>query len=126
MQIGSAYSTATPRIALIESSMPVCWISSSERRPRIGEAGANADPFVLLADADEARMRRARERAQQALAGGDVGYRDDELDIARLDLANDAGAAESRVTLLARADLHGVPSLVFPERVPIKRDRNML
>ncbi len=34
MQTGSEYSTATPRIALIESSMPVCWISSSARRPQ--------------------------------------------------------------------------------------------
>src|SRR5215475_9377620 len=31
MQIGSAYSTATPRMALIESSMPVCWMSRSAR-----------------------------------------------------------------------------------------------
>ena len=33
MQTGSEYSTATPRIALMESSMPVCWISSSARLP---------------------------------------------------------------------------------------------
>ena len=33
MQIGSEYSTATPRMALIELSMPVCWISSSARLP---------------------------------------------------------------------------------------------
>ena len=113
MQIGSAYSTATPRIALIESSMPVCWIRSSDAPPAIGEPGADPDPFVLLADADEARILCLRERAQQAFAGGDVGHRDDELDVARLDLANDAAAQKGRfVTLLARADLHGAPSLV--------------
>ena len=33
MQIGNEYSIATPRIALMESNMPVCWIRSSDRCP---------------------------------------------------------------------------------------------
>ena len=31
MQIGCSYSTATPRMALIESRKPVCWIKVSAR-----------------------------------------------------------------------------------------------
>src|SRR5262249_38288160 len=83
---------------------------------RIGEAGADADAFVLLADADEARRLHLRERPPQAPAGGDVGDRDDELDAARHDLANDIGAREGRrAPLRARLDLHGsFPPGVLP------------
>ena len=60
------------------------------------QAGADADALVLLADADEPRIGQLGERPQQALAGGDVGNRDDELDAARLDFADDAFAGQPR------------------------------
>ena len=90
MQIGRLYSTATPRMALMESSRPVCWISSSPRLPVNDRPAQIADALVLLADADQPRIGELGERPQQAFAGGDVGNRDDELDAARLDLADDA------------------------------------
>jgi hypothetical protein len=62
--------------------------------PAIGQSGADADALVFLADPDEARLGCLRQRPQQALAGGDVRHRDDELDPARLDFPDDAGAVE--------------------------------
>ena len=96
MQIGRLYSTALPRMALMELSRPVCWISSSPRLPVNDRPAQIADALVLLADADEPRIAQLGERPQQALAGGDVGNRDDELDAARLDLADDAFAGQPR------------------------------
>ena len=60
----------------------------------VGQAGADRDALVLLADADEPRVGLFGERPQQAFAGGDVGHRDDELDPARLDFADDAFAGK--------------------------------
>jgi hypothetical protein len=114
MQIGKSYSTATPRIALIESSRPVCWIRQERALAAVGEAGADADPFVFLAHADQARAAGLRERPQHTLAGHDVGHRDDEGDVAGLDLANDAAAGEAigvdgRIAIRRRASVHHVP-----------------
>ena len=80
MQIGRLYSTAMPRMALMESSRPVCWISSSPRLPVYDRPAQMPTPSSSL----QMRMSRGSlqlgERPQQALAGGDVGHRDDELD----------------------------------------------
>ena len=95
MQIGSEYSTATPRMALIESSRPVCWISSSARLSQCARPAQMPTPSSSL----QMRMSRgpapAGERPQQAFAGGDVGNRDDELDAACLDFPENASAGES-------------------------------
>ena len=85
MQIGSAYSTATPRMALIEVEQAGLLDQQQRALAGVREARADADALVLLADADQPRSGSRGERPQQALAGGDVGHRDDELDAARLD-----------------------------------------
>ena len=68
----------------------------------VGEPGADRDAFVLLADAHESRIAHLCERAQQTFARRDVGHRDDELDPARLDLADDARAAKEILRRVAR------------------------
>ena len=47
------------------------------------QRGADRDAFVLLAHAHQAEALVLGERPQHALARGDVGHRDDELDAAR-------------------------------------------
>ena len=107
MQIGSEYSMATPRIALIESSRPVCWISSSARLSRMGEAGADADALVLLADANQRGVGAVGEWAQQTFARGDIWDRNDERNAARLDFPQNARAGQpSRRLSPIRTRLH--------------------
>ena len=116
MQIGSAYSTATPRMALIEVEQAGLLDEQQRALVAVGEAGADADAFVLLADADETRARAGlRERPQQAFAGGDVGNRDDELDAARLDLRDDAAPGER---IVCRACVHGVAAQPLSGHTP--------
>ena len=102
MQIGSEYSTATPRIALIEFEQPGL-LDEEQRTPvAVGKSGADCDALVLLADTDEPRVAPLRQRTQQAFARRDVGHRDDELDPARLDLADDARATKEILGRVAR------------------------
>src|SRR6266849_1338505 len=54
MQIGRAYSTATPRTALMESRRPVCWISNRDRRPVYDRPAQMPTPSSSL----QTRMRR--------------------------------------------------------------------
>ena len=102
MQIGSAVldGDAADRVDRIEQA----GLLDQEQRAAIavGEPGADRDALVLLADAHEARVAHLRERAQQALTRRDVGHRDDELDPARLDLADDARAAKEILRRVAR------------------------
>src|SRR5215469_8814002 len=91
MQIGCLYSTATPRMALMESRKPVCWIRISAR---LSEPGGDADAFVLFADADEAQRLVLRDRRQESGARGDVRHRKDVFDAAQLDGGYDGRAAE--------------------------------
>ena len=67
MQIGSEYSTATPRIALMESSMPVCWISSSARLPVWARPAQMPTPSSSLQMRTSRGSVRFRQRPQQAL-----------------------------------------------------------
>ena len=89
MQIGRLYSTALPRMALMESSRPVCWISSSPRLPVNDRPAQMPTPSSSLQTRMKPRVGQLGERPQQAFAGGDVGHRDDELDPARLDFPDD-------------------------------------
>src|SRR5256885_12398452 len=93
MQIGWRNSTPTPRIALMESRKPVCWMSVSARWSQC-QARGDADAFVLLADADEREGSVARNGPQQSAARDDVGHREDELYPARLDRRDDGRAFE--------------------------------
>ena len=54
MQIGSLYSTALPRMALMELSRPVCWISSSPRLP------VNDRPAQMPTPSSSLQMRISR------------------------------------------------------------------
>src|SRR5437763_8315216 len=58
------------------------------------KAGGDSDAFVLLAHPYEPKLRVARDRAQQAFAGHDVGHGENELHAAGLDCRNDGGALQ--------------------------------
>src|SRR5262245_3821755 len=79
----------------------------------IGQAGADADAFVFLANADQPQARLVRERAQEALAGMDVGKTRNELDAARLDLIDDPATmqdAGARSRRRGDIELHALSS----------------
>ena len=54
MQIGWAYSTATPRIALMESRKPVCWMRLSARLSQY----ESPDAMPMHSSSLHTRMRR--------------------------------------------------------------------
>ena len=60
----------------------------------VGEAGADADALVFLADPDQPRAGHFLQRGEQARRRGDVGHRDDELDTAVFKLFDDARAGK--------------------------------
>src|SRR5205814_1382140 len=60
------------------------------------QAGADADAFVLLTNADEPGIGQLSKRPEQAFAGGDIGHRYDELNPARPDFPDDALAGQTR------------------------------
>ena len=95
MQIGSSYSHATPRSALMEFEQAGVLDQQQRALVGMGEAGADADALVLLADADQTRIGAIRQRPQQAVAGGDIGHRDDEGNAGRFDLAQNGLAGQA-------------------------------
>ena len=81
------------------------------------EPGADRHALVLLAYADQAQRRVARDRPQQAVAGDDVRQRDDRRDAAALDCRDDVRAADR----IAAEWLHGAsPDCSGTDSAPVR------